>query len=183
MPEITIIPPVTVMPEIIPPEIYTMPAPAKQQPMPTVNSFTHRLSSSVDKDTLTTIWEVDELPLEEAKANLAGDIDRQAETCRLKYITAGSGMAMTYQEKLAQARAVLEIGAGAKAADYPTLAASIGVEAKSLAECAQLVVSKYEQFAQLSGLIERERLVAKKGIKEASDLDETLEAYEAATWP
>lgn len=118
-------------------------------------------------------------------------IDADAETARLQFITPGSGMALTYQEKFAQAQAVAQIGADAadalaaqeREAQFPTLSASVGIEAGTLYECAQLVLARYAVFAQASLAIERSRLAGKAAVSSAQDLTAVRAAYEAITWP
>lgn len=125
------------------------------------------------------------------KDRLKKQVDFDAELIRLRYITPGSGMAMTYAEKRDQAAAVHAAGeaaANALTADqardaYPTLAASIGVEAPTLWACAQLVIAKAEAWADLSYSIERVRMVGKKAISDASDAAAAQAAYEAIAWP
>lgn len=127
----------------------------------------------------------------EVKATLTARIDVDAERARLLFITPGAGMAMTYQEKFAQAQAVHSMGetdanamnATEREEQFPTLSASVGIEAPTLWECAQLVLQKYAEFAQLSLVIERTRLSAKKAISDASDAAGVRAAYEAVTWP
>lgn len=129
-------------------------------------------------------------PVEAAKAGYANRIDEAAEQLRLKYLSPGAGMTMTYQEKLVQARAVQELGEAAANAltlqqyqeQYPTLAASVGVEAASLFDCANLVVQKYKQFAQLSYVIEKKRLQAKKAIRLAQTEEELKAIVEEVQW-
>lgn len=118
-------------------------------------------------------------------------IDADAERQRLRHISTGSGMALTYNEKHAQARAVLALGEGAAnalaeadAIDlYPTLSASVGIEAPTLWGCAQIVVARYEAFADLSRGIERARLAGKKAVTEATDGAAVASAYGAIQWP
>jgi hypothetical protein len=118
-------------------------------------------------------------------------IDTDAETARLQFITPGSGMALTYQEKFAQAQAVADMGEVAanalsaqdREAQFPTLSASVGIEAGTLYDCAQLVLAKYAAFAQMSLAIERARLSGKAAIAAASDTAAARAAYEAITWP
>lgn len=123
------------------------------------------------------------------KSDLKASVDVDAEVCRQRYMTPGAGMAMTYTEKFAQAKAVHDLGHDAANAlsdaelQFPTLAASVGIEAPTLWDCAQLVIDKYEQFAALSGIIERARLSGKKAISDASDADSARAAYEGITWP
>jgi len=129
-------------------------------------------------------------PLPSVKARLLRAVDDDAETVRLRYITPGAGMAMTYSEKFAQAQGVNAIGKDAanglsqqeREAQFPTLSASIGLEAETLWDCAQLVLRKYAQFAALSLAIERTRLAGKKAISEASSAEASRAAYEAIKW-
>lgn len=118
-------------------------------------------------------------------------VDVDAENVRLRYITPGSGMAMTYQEKFAQAQAVSAMGETAansmsvedREAQFPTLSASVGIEAATLWGAAQRVLTAYAAFAQLSLVIERARLSGKKAVSDASDAAGVRAAYEAITWP
>lgn len=129
-------------------------------------------------------------PLANLKADYSKRVDADAESVRQQYITPGDGMALTYQEKFAQAQAVIAMGRDTanalseadRRAQFPTLAASVGVEADTLADVADLVVSRYAQFAQLSYSIERARLSGKAAIQAATTADEVKAAYEAISW-
>jgi hypothetical protein len=130
-----------------------------------------------------------ERPLDEVKAELIVRVDADAEAVRLKYITGGVGQAMTYQEKKDQALAVLQMGetdanalANNGAVEFPTLSASVPLEAPNLYAAAQLVIGKYEQWAALSRVIETTRLAGKKSIIDASDVAAARAAYEAIAW-
>jgi urease gamma subunit len=131
-----------------------------------------------------------EQPLATIKAALLARVDEDAGNVRAKYLSTGAGMTMTYQEKHSQARAVDDIGEQAANAlteaerdeQFPTLSASVGIEAETLWDCAQLVILKYEQFADLSRIIERTRLQGKKSISDASDAAAARAAYEAIIW-
>lgn len=122
---------------------------------------------------------------------LSDRVDADAEACRLQFITPGAGMAMTYAEKFAQAQAVDTMGeATANAlsepdaqAQFPTLSASVGLEAPTLWDAAQLVIERYAAFAQLSMSIERTRLAGKAAIKAATTVDGVRVAYGAIAWP
>lgn len=132
-----------------------------------------------------------ERPLVDIKADLKRRVDFDAEQTRLKYITPGHGMALTYQEKHKQAEAVDDLGELAanalteaeRNAQFPTLSASVGIEAATLWACAQLVIECYEQFDGLAHQIEKARLQGKKNISDASDAAAARAAYEAITWP
>lgn len=132
-----------------------------------------------------------EPPLAELIATLRKRVDDDAERIRLRYITPGAGMAMTYQEKFTQAQAVQEMGEAAANAltqaqrevQFPTLAASVGIEGATLWDCALLVLARYSQFAALSLVIERARLAGKSAIAAAPDVASARQAYENIQWP
>ena len=129
--------------------------------------------------------------LARAKAAAGAAIDAFAEAVRLRYITPGAGMAMTYQEKFAQAQGVVAMGEQAANAmseaerveQFPTLAASVGIEAATVYDCAQLVLARYTAFAALSHTIERARLAGKAAVKSASTVQGVEEVARSVAWP
>lgn len=145
----------------------------------------------IESARILRVWQVTPRDLDTVKAEIKARVDADAEACRLRYITPGDGMAMTYQEKFAQAQAVAAMGAVAadamtqaeREAQFPTLSASVGIEAPTLSACADLVLARYAEFAQLSLVIERTRLQGKASISAASDGAAVVAAYEALTWP
>lgn len=130
-------------------------------------------------------------PLDVLKVRLAREIDATAEQVRLRYVSPGDGMQLVYREKFEQSQGVQAMGEAAanalsqtsREAQFPTLSASVGIEAATLWECAQLVLQKYAAFAALSLQIERARLTAKQGVKSAADAKAAKAAAEAAQWP
>ncbi len=124
------------------------------------------------------------------KAELSAQVDADAETYRLNFITPGDGMAMTYREKFDQATSANAAGQAAIDAmdeatgisTYPTLAASVGIEANSVWEVAQLVIQKAETWADLSYLIEKKRLSGKSAIEAAIDSAAAKAAYDGIIW-
>jgi hypothetical protein len=127
--------------------------------------------------------------LAQIKETLRNHVDVAAELVRLKYITPGVGQAMTYQEKKDQAVAVVAMGEAASntlanhgAAEFPTLSASVPIEAPSLYAAAQLVIARYEAWTGLSRTIELTRLNGKKAISDASNAADAKAAYEAIAW-
>lgn len=133
---------------------------------------------------------IEEIRLPLIKAGLSRRVDDDAERERLRYITPGAGMAMTYQEKKDQAVAVIAMGEAAAnalpnngAQEFPTLSASVPVEASSLYAAAQVVIARYEAWAAISRGIELARMNGKKSISDASDAAAAQAAYEAITWP
>ncbi len=135
-------------------------------------------------------WTKTPRDLATVQAEFASRVDDAAEIIRLKYITAGSGMSMTYQEKRDQAEEIQAQGQPAidaltaeeiKAA-YPTIAASIGIEAATAWDVSQLVIAKAGAWADLSFEIETRRLAGKKAIDDAMTNVAVLAAYEAVDW-
>ena len=124
------------------------------------------------------------------KAKLSAQVDADAEKYRLNFITPGDGMAMTYREKFDQATAANAAGQAAIDAmdeatgisTYPTLAASVGIEANSVWEVAQLVIQKAESWADLSYTIEKKRLSGKSAIEAATDSAAVKAAYDGVVW-
>ena len=120
-------------------------------------------------------------PLPDLKAELKAMIDAAAETERGRYITAGAGQAMTYQQKANEA-VMLEDDPAPDPAAYPLLSAEVGITAPTLAEVGAAVRLAHGQWIVLGAAIEGIRLGAKRAI----DLAWTAEAAEAAaavTWP
>lgn len=163
-------------------------------PKPAHDPRTHkppRAVLTVEPTRVVRTWVMDSLDVIPVRASYKGRVDADAEACRLQYITDGAGMAMTYQEKFAQAQGVAALGEAAanaltvedRNAQFPTLSASVGLEAATLWDCAQLVLLKYAAFAQVSRIIEAARLSGKKAIGDASDVAAVKAAYEAITWP
>lgn len=146
------------------------------------------VNSVVESDRVRLIRS--DFPLPDIKADLKQRVDDDAEAIRLRHITSGTGMAMTYAEKQRQAIAVHAMGQLAADAmsgpemveQFPTLAASVGLEGPTLWDCAQLVISKAEAWSDLSFAVERTRLAGKKAIGDASDAASARAAYEAITW-
>jgi hypothetical protein len=132
-----------------------------------------------------------DIELDDLKSSLKRRIDDDAEACRGRFLTLGSGQAMTYLEKHNQAVAVHDMGEAAanamseadRRATFPTLAASVGVEAPTLWECSQIVLARYLVFVNASFVIEQTKLVNKKLVSLASDTAAGRAVYEAITWP
>lgn len=115
------------------------------------------------------------------KATLRTKIDADAEAARLRYITGGAGQAMTYQQKAAEAVALLA-DVDLRPEDYPLLAAEIGITADTLLGVAQVVFEAHQGWRQIGAQIEALRLNGKDGVNAA----ETIEEAQIATrifWP
>lgn len=112
------------------------------------------------------------------KVALKSDIDAAAEAERSRYITPGSGQALTYQAKAAEAARFIEhAGIG----DYPLLSAEVGVTGETLQQVAQIVINLHAQWQIVGGLIERARLAAKAAVDAAPD--EAAARAVVPAWP
>ena len=119
--------------------------------------------------------------LAEAKAAAKVRVDVAAEQTRMLYITPGSGQAMTYSEKLAEARLILISQQTADAADamdaatlqatYPMIAACVGVDGATPSTVATTVVGKWAAWAQVGAMIEKKRRAAGAAIEAATTVD------------
>lgn len=116
------------------------------------------------------------------KANLKLAVDAAAETERLKYITPGSGQAMTYQQKVDEARA-FKAASNPLAADYPILSSEAGITAVTPAEVADVVLAAFAQWQQIGAAIETIRLGAKRDIEAAEDEATAHAVVDAIVWP
>jgi hypothetical protein len=117
------------------------------------------------------------------RAAMKDGVDADAEACRLRYLTRGAGQAMVYQQKAAEADALLAAGGEADPADYPILAASVGVEADTLQAVAELVIATRSQWTQIAAQIEAVRLSAKRDLDATSDPLELRRIRKEAQWP
>jgi hypothetical protein len=120
--------------------------------------------------------------LPEVKISLKAIVDAIAEAERSKYITSGSGQAMTYMQKSNEASAFLA-ATNPVPSDYPLISAEIGITAPTLAEVAAIVNSAYVQWQQIGAAIEAVRLGTKVRIEAATAVDEAQAAAASAIWP
>ncbi|SOC83131.1 hypothetical protein SAMN05421890_1576 [Ensifer adhaerens] len=126
--------------------------------------------------------EATEEALNDLKRALVQEVNAAAEAERKRYITAGEGQAMTYTEKLAQARAFLAI-AGADPGDYPMIANEVGITATSAAGVAEAVIAAYTAWATIGAAIEKVRMTANKAIMDAADPDAARAIRDTIIWP
>lgn len=120
--------------------------------------------------------------LDALKAQLKAQIDQSAETERLKYITPGAGQAMTYQQKVDEARA-FKAASNPKPTDYPVLSSEVGITAETLSEVADIVLAAFAHWQQIGAAIEAIRLGAKRDIDAAEDYITTRSIIDAIVWP
>lgn len=119
------------------------------------------------------------VPLERIKESAFTRIDTAAEAERAKYITPGSGQAMVYQRKLAEAGALLSGSDGS----FPHLEAEVGVTAPTLKAVAEVVLTMEEQWVHISAVLEGTRLIAKSLVRKATTPEEIEQIVAGITWP
>lgn len=113
------------------------------------------------------------------KADAKRGIDSAAEARRLVFITAGSGQAMVYQAKQAEARRY-QAEQPATLAGYPLIAAEVGITAASAAELVALWLGMESQWLAAAGAIEAARFTGKNAVTAASTPAAIGAAYDAA---
>lgn len=107
-----------------------------------------------------------EIDLGDLKFALKMAVDAAAEFERHKYITPGSGQAMTYQAKAAEAQRYADTdGAG----EYPFLSQEVGITGYTLTDVAAVVLAMHTQWLTVGSEIEKVRLSAKVLIDAAAD--------------
>ena len=116
------------------------------------------------------------------KAELKRLVDISAEAERLKYITPGTGQAMTYQQKVAEAQA-FKAASNPQHADYPILASEVGITAETIGGVADIVLAAFAQWQQIGAMIESIRLGAKRDIDAAEDEGTARAIVDAIVWP
>lgn len=116
--------------------------------------------------------------LDELKAELKYEIDDTAEIYRLNFVTPGSGQALAYATKEAEARSLL---AGGPAG--PHLVAEAAVRGVTPEVIAEQVVMRADAWAQMSARIEAERLRVKAAIDAAPNVRVARIAFNSVVWP
>lgn len=113
-------------------------------------------------------------------AALIAEVNEAAEALRRRFLTAGSGQAMTYLRKEDEARRFYpEGGAG----DYPFLSAEAASTGAALADTAALVLAQANAWATLGAAIEGHRRGLIVAIEAAEDLATIAAIDITAGWP
>ena len=121
--------------------------------------------------------------LASAQVRLCRAIDAAAETQRQRWITPGAGQALTYLTKTDEARRAVAGGAPVEPADYPLLAAEIGITAAGLLEVAAVVLAAHQAWQVAGAAIEAARLACKAAVGTAADIATAEAAAAAVEWP
>jgi len=115
------------------------------------------------------------------RLTLTMQVDADAEATRLLWITPGSGQALTYEQKRAEAERMASDPAP-QPADYPMLAAEVGITADTLAAVGAIVRARSAAWTVVAAQIESLRLQAKAAVLAANNAAEARAAA-AVQWP
>jgi hypothetical protein len=120
------------------------------------------------------------IPLADVKTSAKVSVSMEAEAERAKYITLGSGKAMSYQQVAAEARTyVTTNGAGV----YPFLQARVSSgRYPDLAAAAAGTIAIEQQWATVGSAIDRLEDAAKLAIDAATTVEQ-VQAAATVTWP
>jgi len=116
------------------------------------------------------------------KIQLQAAIDRDAERERLRYVTPGATQQAVYVAKEDEARRA-SAEQSPDPADYPLLAASIGIEGETVSDVAGVVLATAAAWRQIAGAIEAARLGTKAAIAAATTEAGARAAAAAVAWP
>jgi len=134
----------------------------------------------IEPDRVRQVYSAGSRDLDAVKLDAKTRIDLEAEAARLKYITAGSGQALEYNEAAEEA---VRYAATGGAGGYPMLQASVDAgEAPDLATAAALITAREDAWARIGATIRRLRLTAKRGVEAATTLEQ-VQAAASVTWP
>lgn len=121
-------------------------------------------------------------PLDALKQAACARIDSTAEATRALFLTLGSGQAMTYQAKEAEARALLQ-DQNPDPNTYPMLAAMIGLDGETLEDVGETIRTRADAWSLIGAEIERIRQSAKQAAKAAASQQELENILDGLTWP
>jgi len=120
--------------------------------------------------------------LDGAKATASAEVDAQAETARLQFMTGGVGQAMTYQLKYEEALAYAA-DASPDPLEYPFLVACIGADGASPSAVASTVIAARNLWEIAATTIEGTRRSAKMAITSAADHASITTIIDGLSWP
>lgn len=109
-------------------------------------------------------------PLDDVKLRAKSEIDTAAERVRLKYVTNGSGQALTYQEKAKQSDAFKAAGyTPTDGTGFPFVQAEAVATGVTAQDAADFIIATRDQWVLKGSDIEEERTRGKKNVTDAAD--------------
>jgi hypothetical protein len=110
------------------------------------------------------------------QSSAKAEVDNFAEAVRKKYITAGSGQSMTYQQKADEAAAYKAAGYPVSTVGYPHVQAEADALLLTPTAAADAILATRDAWLVISASIEKERMRGKRRIGEATSIDQ-VSAY------
>ncbi len=139
---------------------------------------------TIGETTATRTYSVAAKNLAALKASYAARVKADAEAERARYITAGSGKALEYREKVSELAAWAADPADPKdPAGYPLFAAEATGLGITLAAARARVATAYGQWKAIGAAILAVEMAAGKAIEDAADGAGVKAAYAAIAWP
>lgn len=121
--------------------------------------------------------------LAQLRAEAVRRVDQGAETARQRWITGGSGQAMVYLAKAAEARRYLAATPEpADLTDYPLLSAEVGITATTARDLAQTWLALDADWTAAAARIEGARIASKAAIAAAAT-PAAIAAAQSVDWP
>jgi len=137
--------------------------------------------SEDDINTFYTNYQASPDRLVDAKHVAKIEIDNMAEIVRLKYITAGFGQSMTYQEKAAEAQEYKDAGYPTiTGSEYPWVKAEMDATGDNGQTAADDILAQRAAWVAIGTVIERERRLGKINVDAAGDESAVTTAKDAA---
>lgn len=138
---------------------------------------------AVERDLVESLLpNLDKKALEKEKARALIELDDAAEVARLRYLTPGCGQALVYRNKASEVNRYKD-DANPLKANYPFLAAEIGITAASLKGVFEVVSAALATWETVAPKIEMVRLKAKSDIAKAETLRAVRKVREGVLWP
>jgi len=138
----------------------------------------HHLDPEPDTATLEQAWAdwqvANPTDLTQKRTDAKANIDRAAEQARLRFITWGTGQAMTYSEKSDEAADFVAAGYPADVSSYPFIQAEMNALGETATEVADRILAKKSAWITAGAAIEEIRLKGKNDIDDAMDEAEIL---------
>jgi hypothetical protein len=134
----------------------------------------------IEADRVLRVWQATARDLATVKIETKSRISAAAEEARCKYITPGSGKAMSYQQVAAEA---IRYGATGGAGLYPFLQARVASgRYQDLATAAAAIQQIEAQWAAIGSAIDQAEDAAKLAIDAATTVEQVQAALQI-TWP
>jgi hypothetical protein len=147
-------------------------------------THTERVDIIIEPERVRQVFRVVEREIETVRAELSARLAEDAERARGVVLTLAAGKSMSYAEKAAEARLILDDESNPPPADaVPILSREATARGLSLLDMARLVMSRYLACKDAEAAINEIEVRGGLAIGAASTAAQARAAYEAVTWP